>query len=115
MEFLTNWTDIKDASLCISNIPKVFFIKYFYRDNNDIYRPATLTSLIIKTLEKIMKSIILTVTERHLNPLQFEYRPGRGVEDAKLFIFNTLYRHLEGPHTHARVLFRGFSSAFNTM
>ena len=43
------------------------------------------------------------------------FRPGRGVEDAKLFILNTLYRYLEGLHTHAKILFAGFSSAFNTM
>ena len=37
------------------------------------------------------------------------------VDDAKLFILNTLYRHLEGPQTHARILFADFSSAFNTI
>ena len=38
-----------------------------------------------------------------------------GVDDAKLFILNTLYRHLEGPQTHARILFAEFSSPFNTI
>ena len=37
------------------------------------------------------------------------------VDDAKLFILNTLYRHLEGPQTHARILFADFSFAFNTI
>ena len=38
------------------------------------------------------------------------------MDDAKLFILNTLYRHLEGPQTHVRILFADFfSSAFNTI
>ena len=37
------------------------------------------------------------------------------MDDAKLFILNTLYRHLEGPQTHAKILFADFSSAFNTI
>ena len=37
------------------------------------------------------------------------------MDDAKLFILNTLYRHLEGPQTHARILFADFSSVFNTV
>ena len=65
--------------------------------------------------KKIIKFLILAVTECNLDPLQFAYRSGRGVDDAKLFILNTLYRHLEGPQTHARILFADFSSAFNTM
>ena len=51
----------------------------------------------------------------NLDPLQFAYRSGRGVDDAKLFILNTMYRHVEGPQTLARILFADFSSAFNTV
>ena len=69
----------------------------------------------MKTLEKIIKFFILAVTERNPDPLQFADRSGRDVDDAKLFILNTLYRHLEGPQTHARILVVDFSSAFNTI
>ena len=65
--------------------------------------------------KKIIKFLILAVTERNLDPIQFAYWSGRGVDDTKLFILNTLYRHLEGPQTHARILFADFSSAFNTI
>ena len=41
------------------------------------------------------------------------YQAGKGVEDAKIFIFNTLYKHLDKPNAHARLLFGDFSSAFN--
>ena len=37
------------------------------------------------------------------------------MDDAKLFILNTLYRHLEGPQTNVSFLFADFSSAFNTI
>ena len=59
------------------------------------FRPIALTSLVMKTLEKIIEFFILAVTECNLDPLQFAYRSGRGVDDAKLFTLNTLYRHLE--------------------
>ena len=67
----------------------------------------------MKTLEKIIKFFILAVTECNLDPLQFAYRSGRGVDDAKLFILNTLYRHLEGPLTHARP--KDFNSFFTNL
>ena len=65
--------------------------------------------------EKIIKFLILAVTECNLDPIQFAYRSGRGVDDAKLFILNTLYRHLEGPQTNVSFLFADFSSAFKTI
>ena len=79
------------------------------------FRPVALTSVVMKTLEKIVKSLVLAATEKSLDPLQFAYRAGRGVDDAKLFILNTLYKHLEKPKAHARILFADFSSAFNTV
>ena len=84
------------------------------KELND-FRPVALTSLVMKTLEKIIKSLIMSATEQKLDPLQFAYRAGRGVDDAKLFILNKLYSHLEKSHAHARILFADFSSAFNLM
>ena len=62
-----------------------------------------------------MKSFILSAVEPMLDPLQFAYRVGKGVEDAKLFLLDRLYVHLERPQSHARILFADFSSAFNTV
>ena len=83
--------------------------------NPNDFRPVALTSLAMKTLEKIVKDLLSSATETFLDPLQFAYRAGRGVDDAKLFILNTLYKHLEKPNAHARILFADFSSAFNTV
>ena len=75
--------------------------------------PVALTSLVMKTLEKIVRSFILSVVQPTLDPLQFAYRAGRGVEDAKLFRLDKLYKHLELMQSHARSLFADFSSVFN--
>ena len=79
------------------------------------FRPIALNSLVMKKLKEIIKFLILAVTECNLDPLQSAYRSGRGVDDPKLFILNILYKHLEGPQTHARILFADFSSTFNTI
>lgn len=57
----------------------------------------------------------MKLTKLDLDPLQFAYKAGRGVEDAKLFILNALYNPLEQSNTYARLLFGNFSSAFNTI
>ena len=69
----------------------------------------------MKHLEKIIKDEILSLVTDKLDPLQFAYQAGRGVNDAKLFILNKLYQHMETPKSHARLLFADFSSAFNKM
>ena len=79
------------------------------------FRPVALTSLIMKTLEKIIKHEVQTQVESLLDPMQFAYRCGRGVEDATTTLLHLLYRHLEGTKAHARLLFLDFSSAFNTI
>lgn len=40
---------------------------------------------------------------------------GRGVGDAVVTLMHFLYKHLEGPNTHARLLFADFSTRFNTI
>ena len=55
-----------------------------------------------------------------MDSLQYAYRTGRGVDDAKAFIIDTIEtiqntKHLEQPKTTARLLFADFSSAFNTL
>ena len=79
------------------------------------FRPVALTSLVVKNIEKIIKDEVLALVEGKLDLLQFAYQPGKGVDDAKLFILDTLFKHLETPKSHARLLFADFSSAFNKM
>lgn len=66
-------------------------------------------------MERIVKNHITRIVDPLMDPLQFAYRAGRGVDDAKIFILETVQKHLETPNTIARLLFADFSSAFNTM
>ena len=50
-----------------------------------------------------------------LDPLQFAYQTGKSVDDAKLFIFDTMYKHLKKPGSHVGRLFADFFSAFTNM
>ena len=99
----TAWTTCTVIPVPNTNNPK---------EPND-YRPVALTYLVIKTMEKLVKSLIVPITVSQLDPLQFAYRAGRGVEDAKLLILDKVYINLEKPTAHDKILFAEFSSAFN--
>ena len=79
------------------------------------YRPVALTSILCKCLERIVKRFLILDLETKLDPLQFAYQRGKGVDDAKLYILNSIIKHLDLPDTYARLLFVDFSSAFNTI
>lgn len=70
--------------------------------HND-YRPISLTSLVVKSLERIIKTHIINSCKLVLDPLQFAYRPARGTDDAIVTLLNFLYMHLESYKTHARI------------
>lgn len=108
------------ANSCqIPNVQKKSIIIPILKSKNpkelNEYRPIALTSLVIESFEKILKDEIISLTLDKLDPLQFAYQSGKGVEDAKLFILDRVYKHLEQPKSHARLLFADFSSAFNKM
>ncbi len=84
------------------------------KELNDL-RPVALTSIVMKTFERLVKQILIEKVQSQLDPMQFAYRASRGVDDATITLFNYLYKHLEGIKTHARLLFLDFSSAFNTI
>ena len=79
------------------------------------FRPVALTSHVMKSFEKITKTMIMTCTDHLLDPLQLAYRPGRVVEDAVATLINYVLCHLEDAKTHAIVLYLDMSSAFNTL
>ena len=57
------------------------------------YRRVALTSLVMKTTEKLIKLLTILVTESQLDSLLFAYQAGRGVEDVKLFLNKNVYSH----------------------
>ena len=79
------------------------------------FRPVALTSHLMKTLERLVLGHLRSSVNSALDPLQFAYRPGIGVEDAIISLLHRGLSHLEKPGTSVRILFFDFSSAFNTI
>lgn len=77
------------------------------------FRPVALTSLVKKSLEKLVKDAVMDSVQDKLDRLQFVYRSGRGVEDATGTLLNVVFKHHEGAKTLVHLLFIVFSSALN--
>ena len=70
----------KTPLLCLYNSPKSL---------SDC-RPVALTSLSMKTFEKLVKDELLSSVQENLDSLQFAYR-GRGVADATSTLLNMIF------------------------
>ena len=79
------------------------------------FRPIALTSLLSKCMERVVSKELSLQTAKSMDPMQFAYRPSRGVEDATLTLLDRIHSHLDEPRRYVRVLFMDFSSAFNTV
>ena len=79
------------------------------------FRPIALTSVIMKSLERILLQYLVSTTKDKLDPYQFAYKQGCGTEDAVATLVHIITKHLDKPKTYARALFLDFSSAFNTI
>ncbi|XP_077578764.1 uncharacterized protein LOC144200462 [Stigmatopora nigra] len=79
------------------------------------FRPVALTSHLIKTLERIILNHLSPLMNAELDPLQFAYRPGIGVEDATTYLMHRSLSHLENSGSTVRMMFFDLSSAFNTI
>ena len=79
------------------------------------YRPVALTSVVMKSFEKLILSFLKPITDPLLDPLQFAYRANRSVDDALNLSLHHILRHLDQPSSYVRALFVDYSSAFNTI
>ncbi len=79
------------------------------------YRPVALTSVVMKSFEKLVLAYLKDITGPLLDPLQFAYRANRSVDDAVNMGLHYVLQHLDRPGTYVRILFVDFSSAFNTI
>lgn len=50
--------------------------------------------LVMKAMERVIKKHIIKVTDQLMDPLQFAYRAGRGADGAKIYIMDTIQKHL---------------------
>ncbi len=79
------------------------------------YRPVALTSVVMKSFEKLVLAHLKDNTGPLLDPLQFAYRANRSVDDAVNMGLHYVLQHLDRPRAYVRILFVDFSSAFNTI
>ncbi len=79
------------------------------------YRPVALTSVAMKSFERLFLAYLKASTGPLLDPLQFAYRANRSVDDAVNMGLHYILQHLDRPGTYVRILFVDFSSAFNTI
>ena len=95
---------------CIIPVPKKVNISCL----NDL-RPVALTSHLMKVFERLFLKKIRPLVHDFQDPLQFAYRAKIGVDDALLYLTNSVYSHLENSSSYVRIMFFDFSSAFNTI
>ena len=69
----------------------------------------------MKTMERIILNHLRPLVRTELDPLQFAYQPGIGVDDAVIYLLHRALSHLENTRSTVRVMFFDFSSAFNTI
>ena len=79
------------------------------------FRPVALTSVAMKSFEKLVLRFINSLLPPQLDSYQFAYRPKRSIDDAISINTHEILNHLENTNTYARVLFIDYSSAFNTI
>ncbi|KAK3521326.1 hypothetical protein QTP70_003167 [Hemibagrus guttatus] len=116
------FTDIFNTSLETCHVPACFKTsaivpvpkKTKITGLND-YRPVALTSMVMKSFERLVLSYLKDITDPLLDPLQFAYRANRSVDDAVNMALHFILQHLDSPGSYARILFVDFSSAFNTI
>ena len=79
------------------------------------FRPIALTSVVCKSLEKIVCIYLTVSVANRMDPLQFAYKAKRGVEDATLTLMELVTHHLDQTGTFIRILMMDFRSASNTL
>ncbi len=75
----------------------------------------TLTSVIMKSFDKMVLAHLKDITGPLLDPFQFAYRANRSVDDAVNMGLYYILQHLYRPGAYVRILFVDYSSAFNTI
>ncbi|KAK3575492.1 hypothetical protein QTP86_027949, partial [Hemibagrus guttatus] len=79
------------------------------------YRPVALTSVIMKSFERLLLAYLKNIIGSLLDSLQFAYRANRSMDDAVNMGLHFILQHLDKSGTYVRLLFVDFSSAFNTI
>ncbi|XP_076860596.1 antigen WC1.1-like [Brachyhypopomus gauderio] len=79
------------------------------------YRPVALTSHLMKAMERLVLDYLRPLVKPVMDPLQFAYQPGIGVDDAIIYLLQRSLSHLDRAGSTVRIMFFDLSSAFNTI
>ncbi len=78
-------------------------------------RPVVLTSVVMKSFERLVLAYLKDITGPLLDPLQFAYRANRSVDDIVNMGLHYILQHLDKLGKYTRILFVDSSSPFNTV
>ncbi len=81
----------------------------------NVYRPMALTSVAMKSFERLVLAYLKASSGPVLDPLQFAYRANGSVDDAVNMGLQFVLQHLDRPGTYMRIMFVDFSSTFNNI
>ncbi|KAK3520771.1 hypothetical protein QTP70_032339 [Hemibagrus guttatus] len=76
--------------------PKITALNY--------YRPVALTSVVMKSFERLVLAYLKDITGPLLSPLQFVYRANRSVDDAVNMGLHYILQHLDRPGNYAKII-----------
>ncbi|KAF7654792.1 hypothetical protein LDENG_00064780 [Lucifuga dentata] len=69
----------------------------------------------MKSLERLILTLLRPLVHTSLEPLQFANQPRIGVKDAVILLLHQVCIHLDGSGSCMRIMFFDFSSAFNAI
>ncbi len=78
-------------------------------------RPVALTSVVMKSFERLVLAYLKDITGPLLDPLQFAYRANRSVDNIVKMGLHYILQHLDKLGKYTRILFVDSSSPFNTV
>jgi hypothetical protein len=69
------------------------------KEMND-FRPVTLTSILAKCLERIVRSLLMPYVNSKFDPLQFAYINKRATDDAITYLLHRILKHVDAKSTN---------------
>jgi len=113
---LTSWPPSSHRSLELCEVPSCFnrftiipIPKIPKLTGLNVYRPVALTSVAMKSFERLNLAYLKASTGPLLYPLQFAYKANRYVDNAVNMRQHFILKHLDRPWTYARIPLVDFS------
>ena len=107
-----------DSGVIDSSLKKTAIVPVFKSGDRTVpsnYRPISLTSVIIKVFERVIRKQIVTflISKGHLNPTQHGFRGGRSCLSALLSVFDDVMQLLNSGNNTVDMVYLDFAKAFD--